>query len=95
MYNTYIMYYYAYVLCLGQFMTKNIDIDTQKQILIYPDGRDPIPVNKDTKMTGNFNKPCWKTMNTGIQGEGLIKGNILDYVVSNILEDDFAFKSKK
>ena len=79
---------------LGQFMTKNIDIDTQKQILIYPDGRDPIAVTKDTKMTGNFNKPCWKTMNTGIQGEGLIKGNILDYIVPNILEDDFAFKSK-
>ena len=32
-------------------------------------------------------------MNTGIQGEKLIKGDILDYVVSNIL-DDFAFKNK-
>ena len=31
-------------------------------------------------------------MNNGIQGEGLIKGSILDYIVSNILEDDFAFK---
>ena len=81
-------------LCVGQFMTKNIDIDIQKQILIYPDGRDPVPVARDTKMTGNVNKPCWKTMNIGIQGEKLIKGNILDYVVSNILEDDFAFKNR-
>ena len=70
-------------------MTKDIDIDVQKQILIYPDGRDPMPVTKDTRMTSNFNKPCWKT---GIQGEKLIKGDIRDYVVSNILEDDFAFK---
>ena len=75
-------------------MRKDIDIDMQKQILIYPDDRDPVPVTKDTKMTGNLNKPCWKTMNTGIQGEKLIKGDILDYVVSNILEDDFAFKIK-
>ena len=73
-------------------MTKDIDIDAQKQILIYPDGRDPIPVTKDTRMTSNFNKSCWKTLNTGIQGEKLIKGDIQDYVVSNILEDDFAFK---
>ena len=75
-------------------MTKDIDIDVQKQILIYPDGRDPMPVTKDTRMTSNFSKPCWKTLNTGIQGEKLIKGDILDYVVSNILEDDFAFKRK-
>ena len=75
-------------------MTKDIDIDIQKQILIYPDGRNPVPVTKDTQMTGDSNKPCWKAMNTGIQGEGLIKGNILDYMVSNILADDFTFKNK-
>ena len=75
-------------------MTKGLDIDSRKQILIYPDDHDPVPVTKDTKMTGDPNKPCWKAMNNGIQGEGLIKGNILDYVVSTILEDDFAFKKK-
>ena len=75
-------------------MTKGLDIDSQKQILIYPDDHGPVPVTKDTKMTGDPNKHCWKAMNNGIQGEGLIRGNILDYVVSNILEDDFAFKKK-
>ena len=75
-------------------MTKDIDIDVQKQILIYHDGRDPVPVTKDTRITGNFNKQCWTTTNAKIQGENLIKGNIRDYVVSNILEDDFAFKRK-
>ena len=75
-------------------MTKGLDIDSRKQILIFPDDHDPVPVTKDTKMTGDPNKPCWKAMNNGIQGEGLIRGNILDYVVSNILDDDFAFKKK-
>ena len=75
-------------------MTKGLDIDSQKKLLIYPDGHDPVPVIKDIKMIGNSDKPCWKAMNNGIQGEGLIKGNILDYVVSNILEDDFVYKSK-
>ena len=75
-------------------MTKGLDIDSQRKILIYPDGHDPVPVTKDTKMIGDSNKPCWKAMNSGNQGEGLIRGNILDYVVSNILEDDFAFKNK-
>ena len=80
-------------LSTGQFMVKGMDIDTTKQLLIYPDGHDPVPVTKDTAMTGKPDKPCWKAMNNGVQGEGLIKGNILDYVVSNILADDFAFKS--
>jgi len=74
-------------------MVKGMDIDTTKELLIYPDGHNPVPVTKDTVMTGNPDKPCWKTMNNGIQGEGLIKGNVLDYMVSNILADDFAFKS--
>jgi len=73
-------------------MIKGVDVDTQRSLLIYPDNHDPVPVTKDTKMTGDSNKPCWKAMNNGIQGEGLIKGTILDYVVSNILGDDFTFK---
>ena len=75
-------------------MIKGVDIDSQKKLLIYPDNHDPVPVTKDTKMTSDSDKPCWKAMNNGIQGEGLIKGNILDYVVSNILEDDFTFNNK-
>ena len=67
-------------------MQKGIDIDTQKEMLVYPDGRDPVPVVMDTAMTG---KQCWKAMNHGKQGEGLIKGNVLDYYVPNILKSDF------
>ena len=75
-------------------MRKGIEIDSQKEMLIFPDDHDPVPVTKDTKMIGNSNKPCWKAMNNGIQGEGLIKGSILDYMVMNILEDKIPFKNK-
>ena len=67
-------------------MQKGVDVDTQKEILVYADGRNPVPVAKDSAMTG---KQCWKAMNFGKQGEGLIKGKILDYYVSNILKTDF------
>ena len=70
----------------GQFMVKGMAIDSMKKILTYPDGRDPVPVEKDDVMTG---KTCWKAMNPGYQGEGLIKGFVLDYMVSNLLADDF------
>ena len=75
-------------ICLGQFMQKGADVDTHKEILVYADGRDPVPVVKDTVMTG---KLCWKAMNFGKQGEGLIKGKILDYYVSSILKTDLNF----
>ena len=71
-------------------MVKEMVIDPIKKILTYPDGHDPVPVEKDDVMTG---KRCWKAMNPGHQGEGLIKGSVLDYMVSNLLEDDFKLKN--
>ena len=69
-------------------MSMGIHIDTQRQMLIFSDGRNPVPVTKDTAMTG---KPCWKAMNYGNQGERLIRGNILDYMVPYILADDLRY----
>ena len=66
-------------------MQKGVDVDTHKEILVYANGHDPVPVVKDSTMTG---KQCWKAMNFGKQGEGLIKGKILDYFVSSILKTD-------
>ncbi|XP_065894617.1 inter-alpha-trypsin inhibitor heavy chain H3-like isoform X1 [Dysidea avara] len=74
---------------MGQFMRKGVDIDIQREMLIYSDGRDPVPVTRDSTMTGDANRQCWKVMNYGHQGEGLIKGKILDYVVPHILSTDF------
>jgi len=70
-------------------MRRGIEIDTQKEMLIYSDGREPVPVAKDFAMAG---KECWKSMNYGSQGEGLIQGDVLDYVVENILETDNKLK---
>jgi len=72
----------------GQFMRKGISVDTQRQMLIYSDGRDPVPVTKDSKMAGDGGRQCWKVMNIGHQGEGLIEGKILQYVVPDILSSD-------
>jgi len=51
-------------------MRRGIEIDAQKKMLIYSDGRDPVPVTKDFAMAG---KECWKSMNYGSQGEGPFK----------------------
>ena len=74
---------YVPTIYIGQFMKKGIEIDTRKKILIYPDGRNPVPVTKNFAMAG---KKCWKVMNYGQQGEGLIHGDILDYLMDNLLE---------
>ena len=70
-------------------MKKGIEIDTQKKMLIYQDGRDPVPVAEDFAMAG---RKCWKSMNFGNQGEGLIQGHILDYVMGSILETESKLK---
>ena len=71
-------------------MVKGITIDPIRKILTYPDGHDPVSIEKGDVMTG---KTCWKAMNPGHQGEGLIKGSVLYYMVSNLLEDDFKLKN--
>ena len=70
-------------------MVKGMAIDPIRKILTYPDNHDPVAVEMDQAMTG---KKCWKAMNPGHQGEGLIRGSILDYMVSNLLENDFNLK---
>ena len=64
-------------------MKKGVNIDTKREMLIFSDGRDPVPVGRDSVMTGKW---CWKANNYGNQGEGLIEGDILDYLVANILD---------
>ena len=62
-------------------MVKGMSVDPIKKILTYPDSRDPVAVELDDVMTG---KTCWKAMNPGHQGERLIEGNILEYMVSTL-----------
>ena len=70
-------------------MVKGMAIDPIRKMLTYPDARDPVAVEMDEEMTG---KKCWKAMNPGHQGEGLIKGSVLDYMVPNLLDIDFKLK---
>jgi len=70
-------------------MVKGKSVDPIKKIPTYPDSHDAVAVELDNVMTGNT---CWKAMNPGHQGEGLIEGDVLDYIVSNLLENNFKFK---
>ena len=67
----------------GQFMKKGVTIDSKKEMLVHSDGQDPVPVTRDSVITGKW---CWEAKNYGNQGEGLIEGEVLDYVVPNILD---------
>ena len=75
-------------------MGKGVEIDSTKSILIRPNFP-PIPIVKSSYMSGknHVTQQCWKAMNTGNQGEGLIEGTILDYVVPNLIDKNFQFKT--
>ena len=79
-------------------MRKGVTIDRVKQILIRPDFP-PAPVTLgrtwNYTVASNDISPCWHAMNHGHQGEGLIEGNILDYVVNSVEQKEFNFKSSK
>ena len=74
-------------------MNKDIAIDSVKRMLVRP-GFEAIPVIKDTKW--QYNKEgsgeCWRVMSVGHQGEKLIQGTILDYIVEDVNQRNFTFK---
>lgn len=72
-------------------------IDKEHGLLLMPD-KAPVPVewrpawrhtelkrNRDTLALVN----CWTAMNAGRQGDGLINGHYLDYVVQGVLSSGF------
>ena len=76
-------------------MVKGVEIDKTRNILIRP-GQEPVPVVMSNNwQDGDENRAttkCWRAMNVGNQGEGLIQGSILDYYVKDITNGDFAYK---
>ncbi len=81
--------------CAGQFLRKGVDIDETRRILQLP-GMEPVPVMR--KPIWHFmerdtpeEKLCWVAMNPGYQGKRLIEGSYLDYVVDDILSDNFKY----
>ena len=75
-------------------MNKDITVDPIKQILIRP-GFEAVPVMKEKKWqySEKASGECWKVMNVGHQGERLIEGTILDYIVDDIKQRKFTFKN--
>ena len=75
-------------------MGKGVEIDSMKNILIRPNFS-PTPVTRSSYVSrkNHVAKQCWKVMNTGSQGEGLIEGTILDYVVPSLIDKNFEFKT--
>ena len=83
---------------IGQFFREGVEIDEVRKMLIIPH-KEPVPImrkpiwsfmerEKNTSSIDNF---CWTTMNIGYQGNGLIDGHYVDYIVHDVLS--VAFKS--
>ena len=72
-------------------MGKGVEVNEIKSILIRPNFS-PIPVAKSSYQSAEVTKRCWKSMNVGNQGQDLIEGTILDYVVPSLTDKTFAFK---
>ena len=86
-----------FVTLLGQFLNKDVIVDDVRKILILP-GKEPVPIQRkpvwafmerESKDSTNF---CWVAMNFGYQGDGLIDGSYLDYLVDDVLSTEFKFK---
>ena len=83
----------------GQFFRKEVEIDTVRKILILP-GKEPVPVMR--RPVWSFmerevaeDQLCWTAMNPGYQGQGLIDGTYLDYLVNDVFSTDFKFKKRQ
>ena len=82
----------------GQFLTKDIEIDPLKEILIRRSDLEPVPILRSEGWDFQNEQPvikCWKAMNVGNQGEGLIEGSVSDYMVQSITDKTFLFNKFK
>ncbi len=79
----------------GQFFRGGVEIDTVRKLLILP-GKEPVPVMR--RPVWSFmereipdDQLCWTAMNPGYQGEGLIDGTYLEYLVDDVVSSDFTY----
>jgi hypothetical protein len=76
---------------LGQFFNKGTKVDKEKRQLVLPK-RSPIPVTlEDPKPEVHHKSQCWRPQTPGYQGEGLIEGDYVEYVVSSVFATDFKY----
>ena len=83
----------------GQFFRQGVVIDETRRLLLLP-GMEPVAVMR--KPVWHFmereerdSNLCWAAMNPGYQGKKLIEGHYLDYVVNDVLSDNFKFVPRK
>ena len=76
---------YQYIKCIGQFLTTDVNIDTENMLLKLSD-RDPILVKRDKAWPFlGIDAECWYAVDTNNQGAGIIKGVYTDYIVDNLI----------
>ena len=73
---------------LGQFFCPGHTVDTTHKLLMFPSRKEPIlvvccPILSLTERR-KTDQHSWMTMNNGYQGEGIVDGTYLDYVVSSL-----------
>jgi len=84
----------AYIL-LWEF--SGVEINEGQRIIILP-GKNPVPVRNYHQVWGfmkhktAYKQRCCTAMNHGEQAEGLIDGVYRDFLIDNILSDNFKFK---
>ena len=84
----------------GQFLRKGIVVDEVRKLLLMPN-KAPVPVERKPvwKYLEQWDKDannmqyCWAAGNPGLQGEMLIDGHYLDYVVEDLLSFGFLFQA--
>ncbi len=80
----------------GQFLRDDVKIDTVRKLLLLPK-MEPVPIMRRPiwgfmEREVKDDQLCWTAMNAGYQGDGLIQGNYLNYLVNDVLDDGFVFK---
>ena len=76
----------------GQFFNKGVSIDVKRHELVMPSERSVRVELKEYwpevhQKKGN----CWRAMNPGYQGDELIEGHYLDYVVDHVFATEFEY----
>ena len=83
---------------IGQFFRPGVALDTVRKMLIMPH-KEPVPImrrpiwsfmERKQEREEDEEKFCWTSMNTGVQGHGLIDGHYLNYIVSDLLSTGFS-----
>ena len=76
---------YIYVLCIGQFLTADVKIDTENMLMKLGD-RNPFSVKRDKVWPHvGINAECWYGAATNNQGAGIIDGIYTDYIVDHLI----------